>query len=453
MSLTRDPRFPASFVWGAATASFQIEGATNEGGRGESIWDRFCATPGKVLNGDDGSVAIDFYHRYLDDIRLMQDLGIESFRFSVAWPRVIPGGVGAVSEDGLDFYDRLVDALLDAGIAPCVTLYHWDLPIALEDAGGWPDRGIIEPFVDYTAAVAGRLGDRVKRWITHNEPWVVGWMGYGTGEHAPGRKSRRDALAASHHVLVSHGRAVDVLRELVPEAEVGITLNLHEIVAASDSPADVAAARYVDGYHNRWYLDPIYRGSYPEDMLEIYGADVPDVHHGDFELTTRPTDFLGINFYTRHVIAAGTTITEPRHVLDGFAPRTDMNWEVYPQALRNLLVRLHAEYAPPAMHITENGAAYTDVQRHDGSVPDPDRVAYIEGHVEAMAQAIAEGVPLTAYYVWSLLDNFEWAWGYARRFGIVYVDYTTLERTPKASFEYYRQLIAAQRVSGAGEGS
>ncbi len=445
MAISCDQRFPASFVWGAATASYQVEGAIHEGGRGASIWDRFCATPGKVVNGDDGSVAIDFYHRYADDICLMKELGIESFRFSVAWPRVIPTGSGAVNEEGLDFYDRLVDALLEAGIDPCVTLYHWDLPVALQDAGGWPDRGIIEPFVEYTAAVAGRLGDRVKRWITHNEPWVVGWLGYGTGEHAPGHRSRREALAASHHVLVSHGRAVDVLRELVPSAEVGITLNLHEVMAASEKPEDVAAARYVDGYHNRWYLDPIYRGSYPEDMLDAYAGDVPEIQDGDLALTTRPTDFLGINFYTRHVIAAGSTLTEPRYVLDGFAPRTDMNWEVYPQGLRDLLVRLHEEYAPEAIHITENGAAYPDVRRHDGSVPDPERVAYIEGHIDAMGQAISAGVPLTAYYVWSLLDNFEWAWGYSRRFGIVHVDYPSLERTPKASFHTYRDRIAAQR--------
>ena len=448
MSLVRDPRFPDSFVWGAATASYQIEGAIHEGGRGESIWDRFCATPGKVVNGDDGSVACDFYHRYPDDIRLMQDLGIESFRFSIAWPRVIPTGSGAVNQEGLDFYDRLVDALLAAEIDPCVTLYHWDLPAVLEDAGGWPDRAIIEPFVEYTAAVAERLGDRVKRWITHNEPWVVGWLGYGTGEHAPGHRNRRAALAASHNLLVSHGLAVDVLRELVPDAEVGITLNLHEIMAASEAPEDVAAARYVDGYHNRWYLDPIFRGAYPQDMLDVYAEDVPEILDGDFALMTRPTDFLGINYYTRHVIAAGPTLTEPRYVLDGFAAVTDMNWEVYPSGLRDLLVRLHEEYAPGAIHITENGAAYPDVQRHDGSVPDPERVAYVEGHIDAMGQALADGVPLTAYYVWSLLDNFEWAWGYSRRFGIVHVDYPTLERTPKTSFETYRDRIAAQRPAG-----
>ena len=446
MEAVRDPRFPADFTWGAATSSYQIEGAIHEGGRGESIWDRFCDVPGKVLNRDNGATACDFYHRYPDDILLMRELGITSFRFSIAWPRILPNGTGAVNQAGLDFYDRLVDALLEAGIAPCATLYHWDLPVMLEDIGGWPSRELIGPFAEYTEVVAARLGDRVTRWITHNEPWVIGWLGYGKGEHAPGLESRKLALAASHTLLVSHGHAVEVLRNLSPGSEVGITLNLQPVFPADDTEGDHAAARYVDGYHNRWYLDPLYKGSYPADMLELYGDDAPDVLDGDMALAMTPTDYLGINYYTRHVVAEGASATEPRYIRDPDADYTTMGWEVYPDGLRALLVSLHEDYAPPALQITENGAAYNDPAPVGGIVDDPERAAYYAKHVTAMGDAIEAGVPLTAYYAWSLMDNFEWAFGYDQRFGLIHVDFDTLERTPKASFGFYRDQIAAQTL-------
>lgn len=447
MGALRDERFPASFSWGAATSSYQVEGAVDEGGRGASIWDRFCGVPGKVANAENGAVACDFYHRYPDDIRLMQELGIDSFRFSVAWPRVIPGGVGQVNQAGLDFYDRLVDALLDAGIEPCVTLYHWDLPVALEERGGWPSRELIGPFTDYAEVVAARLGDRVKRWITHNEPWVIGWLGYGNGEHAPGLASRRLALAASHTLLVSHGHAVEVLRNLSPGSDVGITLNLQPVYPAGESEGDAAAVRYLDGFHNRWYLDPLYRGVYPEDMLELFGADAPEVRDGDMARIMTPTDYLGINYYSRHVVGEGSSGTEPRYVHDPDGEYTTMGWEVYPQGLTDLLVRVKEDYEPPAMQITENGAAYRDPAPTNGRVEDPRRVAYFAAHVAAMGDAIAAGVPLTAYYAWSFMDNFEWAFGYGQRFGIVHVDFDTLVRTPKASFAFYRDQIASQRAT------
>jgi beta-glucosidase len=441
-------KLPADFTWGAATASYQIEGAADADGRGESIWDRFCATPGKVRNGDSGAVACDFYHRYPDDIALMRELGIDSFRFSIAWPRILPEGRGRVNEAGLDFYDRLVDALLESGIQPCVTLYHWDLPQPLEDRGGWPAREVVDAFVEYTEVVARRLGDRVGRWITHNEPWVVAWLGYGWGVHAPGRASEADALATAHHLLLSHGRAVEVLRREVPGAEVGITLNLMKDYPASDSEEDVAATRYIDGFRNRWYLDPLFRGEYPADIAEHFAASLPHVADGDLEAIAVPIDVLGANVYSRGVIGAAPDGGRPIFARVPDSEYTDMDWEVYPDGLYDLLLRLRADYAPPRIAITENGAAFSDVRVHDGSVHDPERQAYLESHIDAVARAVADGVPVTGYYVWSLLDNFEWAHGYAKRFGIVYVDYPTLERVPKGSFAWYRDFIAAQRRRG-----
>jgi beta-glucosidase len=430
--------FPSDFVWGAATAAYQIEGAVGEDGRGESIWDRFCAMPGKVRNGDSGEVACDFYHRFPGDIALMRELGLDSFRLSVAWPRVLPDGRGRSNEAGLDFYDRLVDALLANGIEPCVTLFHWDLPQPLEDAGGWPSRETAEAFVEYTEVVARRLGDRVTRWITHNEPWVASWLGYSWGMMAPGRTSDDDAIAAAHHLLLSHGWAVEVLRREVPGAEVGITLNLTHTEPASDAEADKEAARQVDGQMNRWFLDPLFRGAYPHDLPYS-----PPVRDGDLEAIAAPLDFLGINYYFR-VVADARLEGLPMAHIPG-ATYTDMGWEVYPDGFYDCLVRVTRDYAPPAIYVTENGAAFGDVRLHDGSVSDPERIEYLAGHLAAVARAIAAGAPVRGYYVWSLLDNFEWAAGYAKRFGIVYVDYPTLERVPKGSFYWYRDFIAAQR--------
>lgn len=444
-----DQRFPPGFVWGAATASYQIEGAAAEGGRGESIWDRFCATPGKVRAGDDGRIACDFYHRYAADIVLMQELGIDAFRFSVAWPRIVPEGRGRVNSAGLDFYDRLVDELLAAGIEPVATLYHWDLPQALEDKGGWTSRETSDAFVTYTRHVVERLGDRVSRWITQNEPWVAAWLGYGWGMHAPGRTSERDALAAAHHLLVSHGLAVDAIRGACPSASVGISLNLFPIDSASDKEADRDAARHVDGFNNRWLLDPLYHGTYPEDMVATFGDAMPRVEADDMAAIATPTDFLGVNYYTRHVVEA--TEARPTLVPVPGADHTDMGWEVYPEGLRTLLGRLQRDYAPPELLITENGAAFADVRRHDGQICDVERVSYFARHIDAIERSIADGVPVKGYFAWSLLDNFEWALGYSKRFGLVYVDYPTLERIPKSSFSWYRDRIAAARALSAGE--
>jgi beta-glucosidase len=435
--------FPADFIWGAATASYQIEGAAQEDGRGESVWDRFCATPGKVRAGDTGTVACDFYHRYRDDVKLMNELGIDAFRFSIAWPRVLPSGRGAVNEKGLDFYDRLVDELLANEIEPFATLFHWDTPQALEDAGGWTDRATAEAFAEYAEVVAARLGDRVRHWITHNEPWVHAWIGYSHGIHAPGRTSETDAVAAAHHLLLSHGWAVDAIRRAASDAHVGITLNLAHAYPATDTPEDEAAAYRVDGEGNRWFLDPIFRGSYPADLLERNEIVAPFVQDGDFDAISAPLDFLGVNNYFRFVVSAGAE--GPRMVGNPEAQHTDMGWEVYPDGLYRLLVGVARDYAPPAIYVTENGAAFGDTRVHDGRVHDPERTSYLETYIGAVGKAVAEGAPVKGYFVWSLLDNFEWAEGYSKRFGIVYIDYPTLERVPKDSFYWYRDLIGGRR--------
>jgi beta-glucosidase len=347
--------FPSDFVWGAATASYQIEGAANEDGRGESVWDRFSATPGKVRNGETGQVACDFYHRYRDDVALMRELGIGAFRFSIAWPRVLPSGRGTVNEAGLDFYDRLVDELLASEIEPFPTLFHWDTPQALEDEGGWPARATAEAFAEYAEVVADRLGDRVRFWTTHNEPWVYAWIGHAWGEHAPGRTSEQDAVATAHHLLLSHGWAAQAIRRAVPDAQVGITLNLAHSYPASDTPEDEAAAWQVDGEGNRWFLDPLFRGAYPADLLERNDLVAPYVADGDLETIAAPLDFLGINNYFRFIVAAGAD--GPRMVANPEAQHTEMGWEVYPEGLHRLLVRVAKDYAPAAIYVTENGAA------------------------------------------------------------------------------------------------
>jgi beta-glucosidase len=438
----RPMQFPADFVWGAATAAYQIEGAVAEDGRGESIWDRFTATPGKILNGDHGGVACDFYHRYRDDVRLMRQLGMDAYRFSVAWPRILPQGRGDVNPAGLDFYDRLVDELLANGIEPFLTLYHWDLPQVLEDRGGWPVQETVEAFVEYTEVVAARLGDRVRYWITQNEPWVIAWLGYATGQDAPGRTCEADAVAAGHHVLVAHGRAVEVLRRDVPGAQVGIAIDLLPMHPLTDSEANVGAARDEDAVRNRWFLDPVLRGEYPAEGLLRLESMLPPRFSDDMRTISTPLDFLGINYYRRHIVQAGPLGGRPTIVDPEDAELTGMGWEVYPDALYELLLRLHHEYDVPPLYITENGAAFED-NRSNGHVNDPRRTSYIQRHVEAMKRALDEGVPLAGYFVWSLLDNFEWSRGYSQRFGLVYVDYETLERVPKASYYWYRDLIAS----------
>jgi beta-glucosidase len=437
--------FPPDFLWGAAASAYQTEGAVREDGRAESIWDRFCSTPGKVRAGETGEIACDFYHRYPEDIALMRDLGIDAFRFSIAWPRVVPAATGPANEAGLDFYDRLVDALLEAGIRPFVNLFHWDLPQELEDAGGWPERATAEAFAGYAAVVAQRLGDRVKDWITHNEPFCTSWLGYGLGAHAPGRTSVRDALAASHHALLAHGWAVEALRRASPGAEIGIVVDPWPIHPASDDPADVAAAWAEDGVRNRWFFDPLLRGAYPEDVLERFAAEAPPVRDGDLATISVPLDFVGVNNYSRRIVRAGLNGA----VIDMPAPGgevTDMGWEVYPDGLNESLLRMHQEYGVDSLYVTENGAAFADVRSHDGGIHDVERISYLDGYLDAVEGAIAAGVPVRGYFVWSLLDNFEWSLGYSKRFGLVYVDYPTLERVPKDSFYWYRDLIGSGRL-------
>lgn len=445
----RPEEFPPDFVWGAATAAYQIEGAAQEDGRGESIWDRFCRTPGKVRNGDTGDVACDHYHRYREDVALMRRLGLRGYRFSVSWPRIIPGGWGPVNAAGLDFYDRLVDCLLESGIQPYLTLYHWDLPQPLEDEGGWLNRATVDAYLVYAEAVARRLGDRVRHWITHNEPWVTSWMGYGLGTHAPGRTGKANALAAAHHVLLSHGRAVPIIRSLSPGAGVGITLNLSPAYPASSAPEDLVAAAAADMRGNRWFLDPIFAGTYPAAAVEEFRPFMPDVRADDLRAIAAPLDFLGVNFYNRQIVRAAPGNGDPMHVRPEVGSFTDMDWEVYPDAFHDLLVRLAGDYAPRAIYVTENGAAYDDVRLHDGSVRDPERQAYLEQHLAAAGRAIRDGAPLAGYFAWSLLDNFEWHHGYQKRFGLVYVDYPTLERIPKSSFEWYRRFIRRQPSAAA----
>ena len=437
--------FPSDFVWGAATSAYQIEGAVDVDGRGQSVWDTFCKRPGAVLNGDSGAVACDFYHRYPQDIELMRTLGIDAFRFSIAWPRVLPEGRGRVNQAGLDFYDRFVDELLAAGIRPFATLYHWDLPQALEDAGGWPVRATAEAFVEYVELVAARLGDRVDNWTTHNEPFCTSWLGYGIGIHAPGRTDLADSAAAAHHVLLSHGLAVQALRRDCPDAELGIVLDSWPVHPASDDPRDAAAASVADGFRNRIFFDPVLRGCYPEDVLERLGPAALPVLDGDLAIISAPLDFLGVNNYSRSIVRAGED-GEPIELPAPAGPTTSMGWEVYPDAIYEVLTRLHGEYDTPPIYVTENGAAFADVRAADGSVDDPERIVYLAGYVDAVARAMAEGVPVRGYFVWSLLDNFEWSYGYTQRFGLIYVDFETLERVPKSSFEWYRGLAASGRA-------
>jgi beta-glucosidase len=437
---------PEHFYWGVATAAYQIEGAVSEDGRGESIWDRFCATPGHILNNDTGDVACDHYHRYREDIQIMQELGVNAYRFSIAWPRILPFGRGPVNLLGLDFYDRLVDTLLEAGIEPFVTLYHWDLPQALQDqVGGWASRETASAFADYADVVSRRLGNRVRYWMTLNEPWVSAFMGHETGDMAPGLHEPRLAWQVSHHLLLAHGLAVPILRANgQPDTRVGIVLNLSPAEPATPTEQDRQAARALDGKTNRWFLDPIFRGSYPADVLAALGNLAPQTEEGDAVIIARPLDFLGVNYYYRNIVhqqADGSI--EMLHPTD--AEYTTMNWEVYPAGLRELLLHLHREYSIPQLFVTENGAAFPDTISEDNQVHDPRRVHYLREHIREALSTIADGVPLAGYFVWSLMDNFEWAFGYAPRFGLVYVDYPTQRRILKDSGQWYRDMIAGRR--------
>ncbi|WP_435281254.1 GH1 family beta-glucosidase [Streptomyces koelreuteriae] len=458
--MTDFPSFPPGFVFGAATAAYQIEGAAQDDGRGPSIWDTYCRTPGLVANGDSGDVACDHYHRYPQDVALLRELGVDSYRFSIAWPRIVPAGYGPVNPKGLDFYSRLVDELLAAGIEPAATLYHWDLPQALEDRGGWRTRETAERFGEYAAVVAGHLSDRVPRWITLNEPWCSAFLGYSVGRHAPGACEGRGALAAAHHLLVGHGLAVQALRA-AGVREAGITLNLDRILPATGSPADRSAVTRADTLHNQVWTEPILAGRYPAAEEETWGELITGQdfrRDGDLELISQPLDFMGINYYRPLVVADAPhresdptlrVATDNRYEevrLPGVR-HTAMGWPVAPGTFTDLLVALKERYgeALPPLHITENGSAEDDEVSADGAVHDSDRVAYLRDHLTALRAAMDAGVDVRGYYVWSLLDNFEWAFGYDKRFGIVRVDYATQRRTPKDSYHWYRAMIAAQR--------
>ena len=449
--------FPDGFRWGAATAAFQIEGASHEDGRTDSIWDTFCRIPGAVLEGHDGAVATDHYHRYREDVALMAEMNLGAYRFSTSWARVCPDG-GPVNSKGLDFYSRLVDELLGRGIEPWLTLYHWDLPQALEDAGGWTSRDTSARFADYAVAVHEALGDRVRRWTTLNEPLCSALLGYGIGIHAPGRKDMRLATSAVHHLLLGHGLATAALRERDADATLGITLNFTVADPQDpDDPADVAAAHAFDTQHNRLYLDPVFHGRYPTELLE--GAPhlglAEHVRDGDLETIAAPLDVLGVNYYHGTLVTGHRPGGDAWEVAEGAwsvrrdLPRTSMDWEVQPEGLRRLLVRLHTEYTGPAgtyLAVTENGAAFDDVVGPDGGVDDPARRDFLEDHVREVHHAITDGADVRAYFAWSFLDNFEWAYGYTQRFGIVRVDYDTLERTPKRSGLWYATTAARNAV-------
>jgi beta-glucosidase len=444
--------FPADFTWGVATSAYQIEGAWNEDGKGPSIWDTFTHTSGHVINCDTGDVACDHYHRWRQDVDLLKALGVNAYRFSISWPRILPQGRGAVNAAGLDFYERLVDALLENGIEPLPTLYHWDLPQALQDQGGWPGRDVVGAFADYAQTISGHLGDRVRRWITHNEPFVAAILGHFTGEHAPGLKEPAVALLAAHHLLLSHGEAVHAVRAAVHgPVQVGIALNLQPVHPATVSAPDQAAARRFDGMLNRWFLDPLFRGSYPDDMLEQLGRLAPIPHAGDMRRIATPIDFLGVNYYSRAVIRHNPAhpVLQAEPIQPAGSERSAM-WEIYPAGLAELLARLDREYRPASMLITENGMPHADAPDEGGQVPDLARISYLRRHLAAAHQALSAGVPLRGYFAWSLLDNFEWAFGYTMRFGLVYVDFATQRRILKSSGLWFGDVARLGVVETGG---
>jgi beta-glucosidase len=463
MSQGRDA-FPDGFAWGVSTAAYQIEGAVTEDGRGPSIWDTFSHQPGRTTNGDTGDIACDAYHRMDEDLGLLSQLGVTGYRFSIAWPRIQPDGRGAPNQAGLDHYSRLVDQLLARGITPLVTLYHWDLPQPLQDKGGWATRDTADLFADYAATVAGALGDRVTRWITLNEPWVAASMGYRSAEHAPGIADPRQYVAAVHHLLLAHGKAVAAVRSAAPSpAEVGITLNMAQVYPADPaSHADRELAADIDADLNGVFLDPLTRGRYPARLGEGQAPGPQLIRDGDFDVIQAPIDFLGVNYYAPHIVAVredgifrrgddpmpwrpGATFVQPDHL-----PVTAMGWLVDPNGLYDLLIRVHDDAPGLPLYITENGAACYDYVDPDGAVEDPERIAYLHGHLDACRRAIADGVPLRGYFAWSLMDNFEWAHGYSKRFGLVFVDYGTQRRIPKRSAAWYAEVARTNSLPAQG---
>jgi beta-glucosidase len=442
-----DRTFPAGFTWGTGAAAYQVEGGIDLDGRGPSIWDTFAHTPGRVRDGATGDVAVDHRNRWREDVALLAELGVGAYRLSIAWPRVQPRGSGEVSQSGLDFYRIVVDELLTHGIEPFVTLYHWDLPQALEDEGGWPARATAERFGEYAGIVAGALGDRVQRWGTVNEPWCASMLGHAVGIHAPGRRDEAAAVAAAHHLLLGHGLAVDAVRAAAPGAQLSITLNPYPVVAAGDRDEDLDAVRRVDGLANRWWYDAVLRGEYPADVLDDVSSvtDLAFVRDGDLAAISRPIDSLGINYYRRHHVrwadepAAVPLWPGSPHVelVEPPGAPTDLGWAIEPDGLREALMAVSEGWSPPPLFVHENGACFTEV--HD----DQRRIDFLDAHLTAAHEAIAAGVDLRGYFVWTLLDNFEWAEGFQAPFGLVHVDLDTLERTPRRSFAWYRDVIAA----------
>jgi beta-glucosidase len=444
----KNGRFPAGFGFGVASSAYQVEGAAAEGGRSESIWDRFCRMPGRVANGENGDIACDHYHRYLEDLDLMASIGVRLYRFSIAWPRLVPGGKGKPNPAGVDFYRRLCEGLRERGIAPMATLYHWDLPQAVQDDGGWANRDTASRFAEYAAVAFDALDGLVEWWITQNEPWVTAFEGHGYGTKAPGQQDWPTALRVAHHVLLSHGLTVRAFRDRNGAGgRIGIALNLTPAYPLNGTLEDRAAAHLMDGFHNRWFLDPVLRGGYPVDMVDELArrfGPLDAVHEGDLKTINEPIDFLGVNYYFSTRVFA-----DPDEPLLGVgvappdANTTSMGWEVTPGSLYELLVRIKREYGDLPLVVTENGAAYDDEAPTNGYVDDPRRLDYLRAHLESIERAVAAGVDVRGYCAWSLLDNFEWQHGYSKRFGIVYVDYPTLRRIPKASALWYRDLIAA----------
>ena len=444
--------FPRDFKWGTATSSYQIEGAPTAGGKGPSVWDTFSHIEGKINNGDTGDTACDHYHLWRNDIELLKNLGVNAYRFSISWPRIFPTGKeNEPNQIGLDFYSRLVDTLLENQITPFITLNHWDIPQGLEDSGGWPERDIVHEFVKYSYHVSKHLGDRVKNWITHNEPWCVSYIGYIGGHKPPGLKNNWvKSLAAAHHLLLSHGMAIPEIRNNSKHSEVGITLNLNTAIPASGSTYDEDACRFYDGQFNRLYLNPLYKNEYPDDVFEylktkslISESDLNFIKQGDLNIISTKTDFLGVNYYSRAVIR-NEEIDEknnlPRNVDMG--PKTDFGWEIYPPGICDLLMRLKNEYKVQNIYITENECSYGDAPNLEGKIEDNRRIEYHQSHLKEVKRAMDDGAPCNGYFAWSLMDNFEWAQGFSQRFGLIWVDFETLERIPKDSYYWYKEYIS-----------
>ncbi|WP_058306566.1 GH1 family beta-glucosidase [Gracilibacillus massiliensis] len=436
-------QFPKDMKWGTATASYQIEGATSEGGRGVSIWDTFSKTPGNVVNGDNGDVACDSYHRYEEDVEIMKELGIDVYRFSVAWPRIFPNGTGEVNQEGLDYYHRLVDKLLEAGIEPMCTLYHWDLPQALQDKGGWNNRETIDAFVNYAEVMFKEFSGKIKQWLTLNEPWCISFLSNFIGIHAPGNQDLQLATQISHHLLVAHGKTVKKFRELGFDGQIGFAPNTTWLEPYSNRQEDIDACNREIGWYIEWFMDPVFKGTYPQFLVDWFkkkGVEL-DIQEGDMEIINQPVDFLGINYYTGHI----ARYKENEGLLDWEMvemnyERTDIGWPIFPEGFYNVLMRIKDSYGDIPIYITENGSCYND-EPENGRVKDAGRINYLQQHLTALSRAIASGVNVKGYITWSLMDNFEWAEGYTMRFGIVHVNYRTLERTKKDSYYWFKQTI------------